>query len=44
VTVDFGTLGEDPAQGATDTVTIRDRDTQEQVRVPLSELAATLRA
>ena len=42
VTVDFGTLGEDPAQGATDTVTIRDRDTQEQIRVHLSELASVL--
>jgi glycyl-tRNA synthetase len=38
VTVDFGTLGEDEAQGAKDTVTIRDRDTLEQIRVPLSEL------
>lgn len=44
VTIDFGTLGEDAEQGAKDTVTVRDRDTLEQIRVPLSELAATLRA
>ncbi len=44
VTIDFGTLGEDDAQGAKDTVTIRDRDTLEQVRVSLSELAEKLRA
>lgn len=43
VTIDFGTLGEDDAQGAKDTVTIRDRDTQEQIRVPLSKLADHLR-
>ena len=42
VTVDFGTLGEDEAQGAKDTVTVRNRDTLEQVRMPLSELAAYL--
>ncbi len=44
VTIDFGTVGEDPAQGETDTVTVRDRDTQEQVRMPIGELAAYLRA
>jgi glycyl-tRNA synthetase len=44
VTVDFGTLGEDDAQGAKDTVTIRDRDTQEQVRLPIGELVEYLRA
>jgi glycyl-tRNA synthetase len=38
ITVDFGTLGEDTAQGEKDTVTIRDRDTLEQVRVPLNEV------
>jgi len=43
VTVDFGTLGEDPAQGETDTVTVRDRDTQQQVRMKISELAEYLR-
>lgn len=43
VTVDFGTIGEDAAQGATDTVTIRDRDTLEQIRVPIEELAERLK-
>lgn len=38
VTVDFGTLGEDPAQGEVDTVTIRDRDTQKQERMSISSL------
>ncbi len=38
ITVDFGTIGEDAEQGAVDTVTIRDRDTQEQKRVSISEL------
>jgi glycyl-tRNA synthetase len=38
ITVDFGTLGEDPAQGEKDTVTVRDRDTLEQVRLPVSKL------
>jgi glycyl-tRNA synthetase len=38
VTVDFGTLGEDEAQGAKDTVTLRDRDTLEQVRLPIDAL------
>lgn len=42
VTVDFGTIGEDAAQGERDTVTIRDRDTLEQVRMPISELVAYL--
>jgi glycyl-tRNA synthetase len=42
VTIDFGTLGEDEAQGAPDTVTIRDRDTLEQIRVPISELKENL--
>jgi glycyl-tRNA synthetase len=37
VTVDFATL-EDRA------VTVRDRDSTEQVRVPIDELVATLRA
>ena len=37
ITVDFGTVGDDktPADNA---VTIRDRDTMEQVRIPISEL------
>jgi len=42
VTVDFGSLGEDSAQGEKDTVTIRDRDTLEQIRVPIGELIASL--
>ena len=44
ITVDFGTLGEDDAQGEEDTVTIRDRDTLEQKRVAISELLATIAA
>lgn len=43
VTVDFGTLGEDEAQGLKDTVTIRDRDSLEQVRIGLDELIASLK-
>ncbi len=42
VTVDFGTLGEDDAQGAKDTVTIRDRDTLQQERLTIDELLARL--
>lgn len=38
VTVDFGTIGEDSAQGERDTVTIRDRDTLKQVRVPMNQV------
>jgi glycyl-tRNA synthetase len=38
ITVDFGTLGEDPAQGESDTVTVRDRDTLEQVRLPIGNI------
>jgi glycyl-tRNA synthetase len=42
VTVDFQTVGDDktPADNA---VTIRDRDTMEQVRVPIAELKTWLR-
>ncbi len=43
VTIDFGTIGEDAAQGETNTVTVRDRDTQEQVRMKIGELANYLR-
>jgi len=43
IPLDFGTIGEDSAQGETDTVTIRDRDTLEQIRVPISELINHLR-
>ena len=43
VTVEFGTLGEeDPAQK--DTVTLRYRDSMEQVRIPLAELEAKIAA
>ena len=42
ITVDFGTIGEDPAQGEPDTVTIRDRDTLKQERVHISEIRAAL--
>lgn len=43
VTIDFGTVGEDAEQGATDTVTVRDRDTLEQVRVPIAGLVDVLK-
>lgn len=42
VTVDFGTIGEDAAQGEKDTVTIRDRDTLKQERVTIGELLKRL--
>ncbi|MFB6298624.1 MAG: glycine--tRNA ligase [Salinirussus sp.] len=46
VTVDYGTLGkgEDSAGDHADTVTVRDRDTTAQRRVPIAELPATIRA
>ena len=40
ITIDFDTLGETPA--LQDTVTLRDRDTMEQVRVPIPELLPRL--
>ena len=40
ITIDFDTLGETPA--LKDTVTLRDRDTMQQARVPISELLARL--
>lgn len=43
VTVDFGTLGEEAAQGEKDTVTIRDRDTLKQERVTIDELVKRLK-
>ena len=43
ITVDFGTLGEDPAQGEPDTVTIRDRDTLQQERLTIAELIEKLK-
>ncbi len=42
ITVDFGTLGEDSAQGEKDTVTVRDRDSLKQVRVSMNEIISTL--
>ncbi|MGD9935476.1 MAG: His/Gly/Thr/Pro-type tRNA ligase C-terminal domain-containing protein, partial [Dehalococcoidia bacterium] len=42
VTVDFQTVGEE-GQPGDDSVTIRDRDTQEQVRVPIANLVQALR-
>ncbi len=44
ITVDFGTLGEDDAQGAKDTVTIRDRDTLKQERVAIKDITKILTA
>ncbi len=43
IVIDFDTLGEENPD-AKDTVTVRDRDTGEQVRVQISELIAHLRA
>ncbi len=43
ITVDFGTIGEDAAQGEKDTVTIRDRDTQKQDRLTISALIERLK-
>ena len=43
ITVDFDTVGDESKGIAADNaVTIRDRDTMEQVRVPISELKAWL--
>jgi len=44
VTVDFGTIGEDAAQGEKDTVTIRDRDTQKQERMTIDALIEQLKS
>ncbi|MEM5780030.1 MAG: His/Gly/Thr/Pro-type tRNA ligase C-terminal domain-containing protein, partial [Lawsonibacter sp.] len=41
ITVDFQTVGSDTEQ-ADDAVTIRNRDTMEQVRVPISQLKSWL--
>jgi len=43
ITVDFGTIGEDDAQGEKDTVTIRDRDTLKQERLPIVKLIESLK-
>ena len=37
VTIDFDTLGENGDESK-DTITLRDRDTMEQTRMPISEL------
>ena len=42
ITVDFGTVGEDEKQGTKDTVTIRERDSLKQVRVPIEKLIKTI--
>lgn len=42
ITVDFGTIGEDAAQGEPNTVTIRDRDTLEQKRVSIDDVINAL--
>lgn len=44
VTVDFDTLGRGDDPSLKDTVTLRDRDTMQQIRLPISELAAYVRA
>ncbi|MBI3331405.1 glycine--tRNA ligase [Candidatus Peregrinibacteria bacterium] len=38
ITVDFGTLGEDAAQGEKNTITVRDRDSLQQERLSIKEL------
>ncbi len=42
ITVDFDTLGKEENPGLADTVTLRDRDTMNQERVHISELAAAI--
>lgn len=42
ITIDFDTLGETPEH--TDTVTVRDRDTGEQTRLPIGELVSFLQS
>lgn len=42
ITVDFGTVGEDAAQGEKDTVTVRDRDTLKQDRISIGALIEAL--
>ncbi|MBQ9980435.1 MAG: glycine--tRNA ligase, partial [Oscillospiraceae bacterium] len=43
ITVDFETVGDDKAP-ADNCVTVRDRDTMEQVRIPISELKSYIEA
>ena len=42
ITIDFGTVGEDSAQGEADTITIRNRDTLVQERVTIAEFLKRL--
>ncbi len=42
ITIDFDTLGENPEHK--DTVTVRDRDTGEQSRMPIAELASFIKS
>jgi len=42
ITVDFETVGDENTP-ADNCVTVRDRDTMEQVRIPMSEVAAYIR-
>ncbi len=42
ITVDFGTIGEDPKQSKTDHVTIRDRDSLKQEEVSIDDLLTVL--
>ena len=43
ITVDFATLGQGDDPATKDTVTVRDRDTMQQERVPMAELEGYLR-
>jgi len=43
VTVDFDTLGRESNNGLKDTVTVRDRDTMEQIRLPIDALVDYIR-
>ena len=42
ITVDFQTVGSDTEEAGDNAVTVRDRDTMEQVRVPIDQLKAWL--
>ena len=44
VTIDFDTIGKGEQPGQEGTVTLRDRDSMQQVRVPINELLPTLLA
>lgn len=44
VTVDFDTVGKGDDKAAKDTVTVRERDSAEQVRIPVDELAGWVKA